>query len=454
MLRKFLEDRLDDLLTSEEAEFLPAAIEVVETPISPVIRMIFYALFIWFISLFAWATIGMVDEVATATGKIIPAGYVKTVQAEDKGIIKAIHVTEGEKVTKGQLLVELDTTFTEADLVRIKKDVAYYTLEIDRLVAEQLDRPFVPNTKLDGLDAKDLDYQMGLYQTRMSEYQMKVELAQTDVRQGEAGLATAVSRKEEYIERLKIAQEKEGRLEQLSKEDAIAYFTVLDHRGQRIQLQKMVEEQVGDVSRAQWAMAHSQKEVMTIRETRNREIATQLVESRRKLQSLSEDLKKAQEKNRLAKIVAPIDGRVNQLAIHTVGGIVTTAQHLMMIVPEDAVMEVEAWVANKDIGFVKPGQQAAVKVDAFSFQRFGLLDAKIKEVSPDVVERADSKDKGQAVYRVILTLDRGYFDIADQQRNLTPGMAVSAEIKIREKRIIEFFLDSFRKYKTEALKER
>ncbi|WP_378950528.1 HlyD family type I secretion periplasmic adaptor subunit [Pelosinus sp. sgz500959] len=453
MLKKFLKNKFDDMLTSEETEFMPAAVEVVETPVSPVARMVIYALFIWFSSVLGWAIAGTVDEVATAPGKIIPVGYVKAVQAEDKGIVKHIHVIEGQKVTKGELLVELDSTITQADFERLKKDVAYYTLEIDRLLAEQFDKPFVPNTNLPGLDKKDLEYQLSLYDTRMSEYQMKLEIAQTNVRQAEAGLASALSRKGEYKERLDIASEKEDRIVQLTKENAVAYFTLLDQRSQRIQLYKMLEAQDGEVDRAQWAVIRSQKEILGLREARNKEIATQMVESRRKLQAQNEELKKAQEKNRLSNIVAPTEGRVNQLAIHTVGGIVTTAQTLMMIVPEDAQMEVEAWIANKDIGFVKVGQKAAIKVDAFSFQRFGLLEAEIKEISPDVVERPDSKEKSQA-YRVILTLDKSFINIIDQQRSLSPGMTVNAEIKIREKRIIEFFLDSFRKYKNEALKER
>lgn len=453
MLKEFLKNKFGDMLLSEETEFMPAAVEVVETPVSPVARVILYAIFIWLTSVLFWSFYGTIDEVATAPGKIIPTGYVKAVQAEDKGVVKSIFVKEGQKVAKGEVLVELDPTITTADLDRLKKEVAYHTLEIDRLLAEQQDKPFVPDTKLPNLDKKDLEYQIGLNQTRTAEYNAKVASADTSIRENQANLSAAVSRKEQYEGMLGIARDKEGRIEELVSQNAVAYFTLLDQRSQRIQLAKSLEAQNSEIARCQSAIARSQEQIAVIRAERNRDIAAQLVDARKKLQSQLEELKKAQEKDRLSRIVAPVDGRVNQLAIHTVGGIVTAAQMLMMIVPENATMEVEAWVPNKDIGFVRVGQKAEIKVDAFSFQKFGLINAEILEISPDSIEKADGKEKTTA-YRALLSLDQNYISVADQQRALSPGMTVNAEIKIRQKRVIEFFLDTFRKYKNEALKER
>ena len=168
--------------------------------------------------------------------------------------------------------------------------------------------------------------------------------------------------------------------------------------------------------------------------------------------SYQEELKKAEEKNRLAKILAPVDGRVGQLALHTVGGVVTEAQALLTVVPDDVTLEVEAWVSNKDIGFVMQNQRAEVKVETYNFQKYGTFDATVREVSPDAAKQTEKDTEYK--YRVLLSLDRSSVKMVEREAQLAPGMAATAEIKIRQKRIIEFFLDPFRKQTSEALRER
>ena len=138
------------------------------------------------------------------------------------------------------------------------------------------------------------------------------------------------------------------------------------------------------------------------------------------------------------------------MAVHTVGGVVTQAQPLLVVVPDGVGMEAEVWVANKDIGFVQPEQRAELKVETFNFQKFGTVSGVVAEISPDAVE---DKDKGR-VYRVILRLDRNEVNVDGRLASLSPGMTVMGEIKIRQKRIIEFFLDPFKKYQSEGLRER
>ena len=175
---------------------------------------------------------------------------------------------------------------------------------------------------------------------------------------------------------------------------------------------------------------------------------TQLVEAKRQYNAIEEELKKADETNQQSEIVAPISGRINQLAVHTLGGVVSEGQALMMIVPDDATLEIEAYADNKDIGFIQQGQTAEVKVETFNFQKFGMVNATVDEISPDAASNAQDKETYQK-YRLTLGLEND-----DSGIDLTPGMNVSAEIKIKKKKIIDFFLDPFRKYKDEALRER
>lgn len=434
---------------SKETEFLPAALEVVETPPSPGGRIVLWTLFSLIIVTVLWSIFGKVDEVAIAPGKLIPTGFVKVVQAESKGIVKSINVKDGQQVTQGQLLLELDQTISGADLARIKKDVAYYILVTERLKAEQDELPFTPS-KAEFVDPQNLEYEQRLYASRLVAYQTRLSATQAAIRQNKATINSAQANEEKLRSLLEIARDKEQRMEKLVAENAVSMFTLLDHRARRVDYEQSLAAQIADTSRTEAALAQSMESLANIKAERLRDISTQLVEARKQLASFQEELKKAEEKNRLAKIVAPTTGRVHQLAIHTVGGIVTDAQPLMMIVPNDIKLEVEATVANKDIGFIYPGQTAEVKIETFSFQKYGTIDAVVTEVSPDAI---DDKERGR-VYRLLLKLNKETVLVGGQQVQLSPGMTATAEIKIREKRIIEFFLDPFRQYQNEALRER
>ena len=136
--------------------------------------------------------------------------------------------------------------------------------------------------------------------------------------------------------------------------------------------------------------------------------------------------------------------------MQTVGCIFTPAHTLIEVVPDDVPLQVEAWVQNKDIGFIQNGQPAEIKVETFSFQKFGTLQGRIADISPDAVE---DKDKGR-LYKVLVDIDKNTFQMDGKEAALTSGMTATAEIKVRQKRIIEFFMDPFRQYQSEALRER
>lgn len=451
-IKKWFTARNEGQLNRDETEFLPAVLEVTETPPSPVGRVLLFSLMALVAVGLLWAFLGHVDEVAVANGKIIPVGQVKVVQAEDKGIIKQIYVQEGQQVKKGDPLVDLDQTVSEADLAGIRKQIAYFNLEIARLSAQKTGEPFNPPNSPD-LDPKDLAAQSSLYQSWLAERQAKVAGSQSLVQENVAALAASKANRENYAQQLAIAREMEERDEALYKQSAVAYFQLLEQRAKRVGLEQSLIAQEGEIGKNQAAIAGSQHHLANDLATYDKDIDTKLTEDRKQLLQYTEELKKAEEKNRLAHLVAPTDGRVGQLSVHTVGGVVTAAQPLMIIVPEGATLEVEAYVANKDIGFVKRGQTAEVKVETFNFQKYGTLKATVDEISPDAIE--DERDKERNMkYRVVLKLDQDKVLVSNQDVALSPGMATMAEIKIRQKRIVEFFLDPFRQYQSEGLRER
>ena len=232
------------------------------------------------------------------------------------------------------------------------------------------------------------------------------------------------------------------------EEDAISYFQLMEARATRVEYQRNAEATEKNILEQQGKLAEAQDLMATTDTTYRQDTMSQLVEAKAKYNATEEELKKADDTNQQSVIVAPISGRVNQLAVHTLGGVVNEGQALMMVVPADATMEIEAYADNKDIGFIQQGQSAEVKVETFNFQKYGMVNATVDEISPDAASDPQDKETYQK-YRLTLGLAND-----DSGIELTPGMNVSAEVKIKKKKIVDFFLDPFRKYKDEALRER
>lgn len=449
MFKKFWHRFIEGDKEGTETEFLPSILEVTETPPSPVGRAVLWTIVALLVAGGVWVFVGEVDEVAVAGGRVIPVGNVKVVQSQNKGAIKELLVREGDYVQEGQTLLVLDTTKTQADVDQLKKQVAYYAMTVDRLQSEMNDQPFIPPDNKDGvLDQKDIDAQVSLYNSRRTKLMADKQKNAAAIAQEEAAIESAQAQQQKYVSLYEVAMEKEQRLEGLFQENAVSYFQLLEARATRVEYQKSAEAMDQEIQKGQAKLAEARDLQATTDSAYRQETMTQLVEAKRQLNTFREELTKANETNVQSEIVAPVSGRVNQLAVHTVGGVVSEGQALMMVVPDDATLEIEAFADNKDIGFIQKGQDAEVKVETFNFQKFGMVNAKVYEISPDVIDNTQDKQK-DGKYRLTLSIDGD-----DSGIDLSPGMNVTAEIKIKKKRIIDFFLDPFRQYKDEALRER
>lgn len=437
----------------KETEFLPAILEVTETPPSPTGRIIMWTILILIVVALAWAFLGKINEVAVAPGKVIPSGQAKTVQVKNKGIIKEIRVVEGQVVEEGEVLVLLDPTTTTADYDSLKKRAAYYKLDIQRLTAELTGQPFVPEEDPD-LEAHDLAAEMALYQSRTNDYQTQLQSRQDIIEQKTARLQATQATYEKYQAGLAIAQEKESRLKALIAESAISEFQLLEQQNQTIEYAKNAQAELDSINSIRAEIAEAEQNLANVKASYQKDIMTALVEAKKEYYSIIESIKKADEDARMATIVAPTAGRVYNLAVHTVGGIVTDAQPLMQIVPDDVPLVFEVYVENKDIGFVKIGMPVEVKVDSFNFQKYGMIDGKVTEIGADSYKEPSDVETYNKFRVVVTPTGKNSIDVMGEEVPLSVGMSVNAEIKIKEKRIVDFFLDPFRKYTSEALRER
>jgi hemolysin D len=455
----------------DELAFLPAALEIVETPPSPLGRAIGATLMVLFTVALVWACLGEVDIVATATGKIIPTGYSKVIQPFETGVVRAIRVADGQTVRAGDTLIELDPTINEGETTHLQGDLKSAQLDIARLHAalSDTDDPLAAFQPPEGANPSLVAMHQALLMAQVNEHKAKIAALDGQKRQKEAELATIKATINKLEAVIPTIQERVDIRKALNEYGSrLQYFEVLQ------QLVDSQQERLVQQSRAREAEAAlaaiTQTREQTVAEFR-RTAFSDLAEAERKAAGFAADLSKAEQRTKLQLLTAPVSGMVQQLAVHTVGGVVTPAQTLAVIVPSDSHLEVEAMVTNHDIGFVHSGDEVEIKVDTFDFTRYGLLHGRVLSISQDSIVRdvpadkspekvpggsaSTSEPKGQELtYAARISLDRSQMQVEDKMVNLTPGMAITAEIKTGSRRIITYLLSPLLKYKQESLRER
>jgi hemolysin D len=457
----------------EELAFLPAALEIVETPPSPVGRTIGATIILLFCVALLWSWLGTIDIVASATGKIVPSGRVKVIQPFETGVVRAIRVQDGQAVRAGDVLIELDPTVNAAERDHLRDDLVAEQLNIARLRAalaagDDRNAAFTPPA---GADPALISAQRQLLLNQLSEHRAKLASLARQQAQKDAEQATAAATIHKLEATIPVIQQRVDIRKTLVEKELgskLSYFEILQ---QLVDAQEELGVQQSHLHEAEAAAA-------AISETREQAIAEyshslsdELAKAEQKANGLAQDLIKAEQRTRLQELVAPVDGVVQQLAVHTVGGVVTPAQQLLVVVPADSQLEIEALVSNRDIGFVHTGQQAAIKIDTFNFTRYGLLQGKVLSVSQDAVIRdrqqgrageqrpgaanETSEPRGQELnYSARISLDRTQMQIDDRMVNLSPGMAVTVEIKTGSRTILSYLLSPLRRYRQEMLRER
>ncbi|WIO73538.1 HlyD family type I secretion periplasmic adaptor subunit [Porticoccaceae bacterium LTM1] len=440
-----------------EQEFFPAALEIQEAPPSPTSRIVSWCLITLFAIAVIWTCIGEVDVVAIAEGRIIPSGQIKQIQPLEKGVVKSLYVEEGQIVKKGQPLIELDQTLTNADQERLAKELSFVEAGINRQKAytKMLESPqqdinyakFI--TKASELNVTE-SQQLALLWQEWQSFQSKRDALRAEMQERIAERQASRERIAQLEATIPLVTKRAEAIKSLLKKDLAAEATWLELEEQRIQqahalsAEKAMQLQMNaGIRRVEKQLEALQAEVAT-------QVLTALSEQQRQKQSLQQELSKAKDLNSRQILYAPISGKVQQLAVHTIGGVVTPAQPLMFIVPTDAQLEVEAWLENKDIGFVEIGQSAEIKINTFPFTKYGVIEGNVKDMTQDAVADEEMKFR----YKMKASMNQSTIQVDNRQVGLIPGMKVSVEIKTGKRRLIEFILSPLIKYKSESGRER
>lgn len=409
-------------------EFLPIVSEIQEEPLNPLGRTMFWILITLIVLTTLWLFFGKADVVVSARGKVIPDGETKIIQPLETGVIKKILVKEGDYVKKGQTLMEIDPSTTKPQLESLKANLEYTNLERRRL------RATTSGGSMGAVNSDSAETQKGLYQSSMADLRNQLHAKTMEIR----GIDEEIN---DNQHQLSINLAKERRMNNVS--DIIAKNDLDKVRAENIEYRSKIKE-------LRHQRGKAQEEANYIRSNFKTQNFNELADRDKKANELGANIKEIEFRKNQQNIVAPVDGYVNTLLVHTVGGVVTPAEKLISVVPAGAPLVVKATVMDKDIGFIKAGMPVLIKIDTFDFQKYGMINGIVQKISKDSVQ----DEKLGPIYDVYVKPLNKTLLVEGKETPISTGMSLTAEIKINKRRIIEFFIYPMIKYWNQAIQIR
>lgn len=436
--------------TAMDNPFTSAAIALQRRPPWLIARMVSLALCVMAVLALAYAWFAPMDVVISAQGRVIPSGRSKIVQPIEAGIVRSIHVRDGAIVKAGDVLIEMDHTTTGADSDRLQREVWEAEAETGRLAA--MTRGANQFAVPDGIPHDIVANQAAILHSRVAEHRFRAASLEADLARRQADRDAIAANLIQLRASLPLVTKKHAMRQELATTGHIAETGVIETQLELINLEKEISIQQNRLKEAEAGLRVATQQKSQADAEFNVRIAAESVDATRKRETARQELVKANQRQSLQVLRAPIDGVVQQLAVSTLGGVVTQAQPLMMIVPDNATLEVEAQVLNRDIGHLHAGQPVIVKVETFDFTRYGHIDGVVQWVATDAM--TDQKLGPVYPVRIQLKTDQTPFSINGRPGLVSPGMSVTADIRVDQRRLLEYFLAPLLRYKEEGLRER
>jgi HlyD family secretion protein len=436
------------------SEFQPDAVEVEERSPPRVARLTLYLLMLFITTALAWACLTEVDEIAVARGKLITVEPNIVVQPLESSVIRRIEVNVGQSVTFGQTLAVLDPTFTEADVHQLRVKFNAADAMVNRLEAELSNRVYFPSESSSpeyAIEAR-LAAQRAVYRTS------RLQNFTNEIARVEASMEK--NRQEEKIlrERLAGIKEVEQMRATLLAHETGSKLNLLQARDVRLD----IEANLARLEGVRVEAGHEREKALVQRqeflEDFRRTTLEALVEARERRNSASEELKKAELRQRHVTLTAPAEAVVLEIAQRSIGSVVRQAEPLFVLVPQNVPMEAEVLLEPEDIGHISQNQTARIKLDAFPFQKHGTATGTVRMISQDSFP-ADPRENrvrpsDRLFYRARLSLvDIKLRDVPPGFR-LLPGMALQAEIQVGRRRVVSYFLYPLLRGFDESIREK
>ena len=437
-----------------ETEFLPGALEVSETPPSPIGRAIIWTIMSFVVLGILWASLSQIDVVAIAPGKLAPRGQVKIIQASELAVVREVAVRDGQRVKEGDLLISLDPTTSEADEENLEQRLIRARCELALQTALEEWKPNQPEVDSLPLPKEATPTLHALY---LSRFHQEIEVVRNELDKHKNDLEQLMSQSKrleqtavKFREVLSIDSELSSILKDLFAKQVSSRFHWLEAEQQRIRTSQELGATVEQLEENRVAQEGARQAVtMTLSKFRS-DVLKKKSEVETEISSLEQNLAKAIRRNTLMVLTAPVSGQIQQLMANTLGGVVEEAKPLLIIVPDGTELEAEVSVLNRDIGFIRPGQHVEIKLEAFPFTEFGSIPGIVDYISADAIQDKD----GVLLFACKIKLLKDHFMINGEKIMLSSGMIVSGEIILRQRRLISYFLSPLMKYEKESFRER
>lgn len=430
--------------------FSTEAMALQQRPPWMVARMVSMGICVIAILAVAYASWAQMDVVVSAQGRVIPSGRSKVVQPIEAGVVRAIHVRDGQLVKAGELLVELDSTQTDADRERFQQEV--WEADGDAKLAEAMLSGRFPSSWGAQLPTDMQERQRAALASRLREHEARLDSLKAEISRRQAERSSGVANLDALEKAQALASSKFALREGLVKEGHLAPAGLIDAQMELQATEKELTAQQQRLKEIDASLLAAQLQVAQAQAEFRSQAQTVGMDAARKRDAAQQELIKATRRKEYQALRSPIDGVVQQLVVSTIGGVVTQAQPLLTVVPESDALEVEAQVLNRDIGHVHPGQRVITKVETFDFMRYGYIEGEVRWVGTDAVH----DDKLGPVYpvRIHLAAKQTPYLVNGRKGDVTAGMSVAADIRTGQRRMISYFLAPLLRYKEEALRER
>lgn len=430
--------------------FTTEAISIHHRPPALVARMVTIGICLMALAALAYSILAKVDVVVSAQGRIIPSGRSKVIQPLESGVIRSIAVRDGQMVKAGDVLIELDPTSATADSDRLQRDA--WEAQGDSLRVAALLAGNGAFKSPDGMPPEISFNQQAILKNRLAEQRARMAALDAEIARKRADQDAIDASLSQLRNSLPLVRKKHEMREELAKTGHIAVTSLIETRLELINLEKELAVQGNRLKESGAGLnASIQQKAQALAEFQSRS-GTELSEAIRKRGTAQQELVKANQRRDLQTLRSPIDGFVQQLAVTTVGGVVTQAQALMTIVPQNSALEVDAQVLNRDIGQIRVGQRVINKAETFDFTRYGYIEGAVLWIGTDAV--LDQKLGPVYPVRIKLNSKETPNIVYGRKGLVSAGMSITSDIKTDERRLIEYFLAPMLRYKEESLRER
>lgn len=397
-----------------------------------------------------WASLAVLDEVTSGEGKVIPSSKIQVIQNLEGGIVREILVREGQIVEKNQILMHIDDTRFASSYKESVLKVDALRAKAERLRAEKDNKNFIVPDNLSVNQKKFFADELSLYKTRKQELKTKINKMNNQLEQKKHELSEIKARKQQLSGSYKLVLKELHMTKPLLRGGAVSEVEVLRLERQANDLRGEFEAAKLAVPRLESAVNEAKNSIKELEYAAITKSHDELVKVKAELAALTATTAALKDRVNRTAVRSPVRGTIKQINVATIGGVVQPGSDLMEIVPSDDTLLLEAHIRPSDIGFLRPGQNAIVKVSAYDFSIYGGLNAKVEHISADTIKN----EQGDSFYKIYVRTDKNYIGLKNQKLVIIPGMLATVDVLTGKKTVLDYLLKPILKTKQRAMRER